>query len=72
MKQKQNKENARDSVYRMRCYSEDKELAMKRALEEGDSLGYLMACFLAGYAHGKEVPLWIDEIKLEERKATSD
>ena len=41
---------------------------MERAREDGDSLGYLMSCFLAGYANGYTLPEWLDEIKLEDRK----
>lgn len=72
MAQPQNKANPRDDVYQMRCYKEDKLKAMERAREDGDSLGYLMNCFLAGYANGYTLPEWIDEIKLEERKPVPD
>lgn len=72
MAQPKNKANPRDDIYKMRCYSEDKHKAMERARAEGDSLGYLMSCFLAGYADGYVLPEWIDEIKLEDRKPVPD
>ena len=72
MAQPNNKANPRDDIYKVRCYSEDKKKAMERAMKEGSSLGYLVACFLAGYAYGMELPLWMDDIKLENRKPTSE
>lgn len=65
---KRNQNTPRDDVYRMRCYSDDKHKAMERAEREGDSLGYLMACLLAGYADGYTLPEWVDEINLEKRE----
>ncbi len=72
MAQVRNRQNARDDIYRMRCYSEDKHKAMERAKAEGDSLGYLMSCLLAGYADGYTLPEWVNEIKLEDREPVPD
>lgn len=64
-----NKQNPRDDFYKTRVYSETKERAMKRAEQDGDSLGYLVACFLEGYASGYVLPEWLEEQIAPERKS---
>lgn len=59
-----NDSNPRDSLITARVYGTDKDSAMERALENGDSLAYLVACFVAGYGAGYALPDWFDKIDL--------
>lgn len=63
-----NRQYPKDDVYRTRVYTETKEKAMQRAADDGDSLGYLVACFLEGYADGYSLPDWLENRIAPERK----
>lgn len=60
-----NDSNPRDTLITARVYGTDKDSAMSRALENGDSLAYLVACFVAGYGAGYALPDWFDKIDLK-------
>lgn len=60
-----NDSNPRDTLITARVYGIDKDSAMNRALENGDSLAYLVACFVAGYGAGYALPDWFDKIDLK-------
>ena len=59
-----NVSDPRDSSFTARVYDSDKQKAFERALENGDNLGFLVACFVAGYGAGYALPDWFDEIDL--------
>lgn len=65
MARKRNDNDPRDSSFTARVYATDKEKAFQRALENGDNLGYLVACFVAGYGAGYELPTWFSDIDLK-------
>lgn len=65
MPRSRNDADPRDSSFTARVYGTDKEKAFERALENGDNLGYLVACFVAGYGAGYDLPDWFADIDLK-------